>query len=75
MENQQETSATPQDYDMRCKGCLSTFKASTAKLIPLDFIRNQDGTLSTTYARASVFCPSCDEFLLIWDSYRTSLTS
>jgi ribosomal protein L44E len=50
-----------------CSNCRKELNVEQVNKRPLDFIRNEDGSLSPQPARFSVFCKQCEQFLRIID--------
>lgn len=61
------TSNEPKFDGMRCATCREVKTDAQLMKQPIDYKKNADGSVSTTPARYSIFCGTCQKFLGIYD--------
>jgi hypothetical protein len=62
-----DTSVSPRFDGIRCATCREVKKDEQLMKQPIEYKHNQDGSVSFTGARFSIFCGTCQKFLGIYD--------
>ena len=54
--------------EFNCRNCQRRYSEDEVRKEPIDWIRNEDGTLSKSASRFSVFCKVCGYFFRVLDN-------